>query len=174
MSVVNLIQVKLEQFTTETTGIIASVVYQLFDATISQFRWVVDVDLEQAGTNPNANPQETLKAVPIEDPSRAVFNASIGTQVVLNRRPKDMKYLVTGLATYAPGTLSVTLVTLSGCADGVVTVEDSVTFGSVIRLLTYDELGHAAINGGFVYGQLPYGQNGKFTLAGNLLELIPA
>jgi len=163
----------MDRFNTEEIGIVASTVYQRYDNGLDAFIWVVDVELETASSNPNAAGLETLKAVPIDDPSRAVFSADIGTQVKLSRRPQDNRYVVTGLAKYAPGTISISLVTLSGCNDGITSIGVPVVFGSSIRLLTYDEIGDPLLNGGFVYGQLPYGTAGKFDNSDNLIKLLP-
>lgn len=173
MSLLNVIKVQLDRYSGEEIGVIASTVYQRYDNNINSYTWVVDVELEQASSNPNANGLETLKGVPIDDPSRGVYSADIGTQVKLSRRTHDSRYVVTGLAKYATGTVSVCLVTLSGCHDGISTIGNPVTYGSEIRLLTYDELGDAVNNGGFSYGDLVYGTAGKFDLAGNLIKLLP-
>jgi hypothetical protein len=174
MSLQSVIKVQLDRFNGEEIGIIASVVYQRFDNNINDFVWVVDVDLETASSNPNAAGLNTLIGVPIQDPSRAAFSADIGTQITLSRRPNDNRYVVTGLAKFAPGTTSVCLVTLSGCNDGISSIGNPVVFGSVIRLLTYDELGDPLLNGGFVYGDLPYGTAGKFDISGSLIKLLIA
>jgi hypothetical protein len=172
MSLQSVIKVQLDRFQGEEIGIVASVVYQRYDNGIDAFVWVVDIELETASSNPNAAGLNTLIAVPINDPSRAAFSADIGTQVALGRRPGDNRYVVTGLAKFAPGTTSVCLVTLSGCNDGISSIGNPVTFGTEIRLLTYDELGDPLLNGGFVYGDLPYGTAGKFDLSGTLIKLI--
>lgn len=172
MSVLQVIKVQMDRFINEELGIIASPVYRLYEAALQDYIWVVDVEMEQAPTNPNAAQMETLKAVPIDDASRQVFSADVGTQVKLARRPQDQRYVVTGLARYAPGTVSVTLVKLSGCADGVDEIGLPQTFGTQIRRLTYDELGDDSLHG-FKYGELPYGASGKFDLSGNLIKLIP-
>jgi hypothetical protein len=114
----------------------------------------------------------TLIGVPIQDASRSSFKADIGAQVTLSRRPQDSKYIVTGLAKYAPGTISVCLVSLSGCNDEISNIGNPEIFGSLIRLLTYDELGDPLLNGGFVYGDLPYGTAGKFNISGTLIKLL--
>jgi len=172
MSLQSVIKVQLDRFQGETIGIVASPVYERYDNGISGFVWVVDIELEQASSNPNANGLNTLIAVPINDPSRGAFSADIGTQVALSRRPGDNRYVVTGLAKFAPGTTSVCLVTLSGCNDGISSIGNPVTFGTVIRLLTYDELGDPLLNGGFSYGTLPYDTAGKFDISGTLIKLL--
>ena len=173
MSLLNVIKVQLDRFNGEEIGIVASVVYQRYDNALDAYVWVVDVELETAATNPNAAGLETLKAVPIDDPSRGVYSADIGTQVKLSRRPQDNRYVVTGLAKYATGTVSVCLVTLSGCEDSIGSIGNPVLYGSTIRLLTYDELGDPLLNGGFVYGDLAYGTAGKFDISNNLIKLLP-
>ena len=172
MSLQSVIKVQLDRFQGEEIGIVASVVYERYDSDVDAYVWVVDIDLETASSNPNAAGLNTLKAVPINDPSRAAFSADIGTQVALSRRPGDNRYVVSGLAKFAPGTTSVCLVTLSTCADSISSIGNPVTFGSVIRLLTYDELGDPLLNGGFVYGDLQYGTAGKFDLSDVLIKLI--
>lgn len=172
MSLQSVIKVQLDRFQGEEIGIVASVVYERYDNGIDAFVWVVDIELETAPSNPNAAGMNTLIAVPINDPSRAAFSADIGTQVSLSRRPGDDRYEVTGLAKFTPGTTSVCLVTLSGCNDSIGTIGNPVTFGTVIRLLTYDELGDPLLNGGFVYGDLPYDTSGKFDINGTLIKLL--
>lgn len=172
MSLQSVIKVQLDRFQGEEIGIVASTIYQRYDNGIDAFVWVVDVELETASSNPNAAGMNTLIGVPIDDPSRATFSADIGTQVKLQRRPQDNRYVVSGLAKFAPGTVSVCLVTLSGCNESVSNIGNPVTYGSVIRLLTYDELGDPLLNGGFTYGELPYGTSGKFDINGTLIKLL--
>lgn len=172
MGLLNVIRVQLDRFSNEEIGIVASNLYRLYEATLQDWIWVVDVELEQVQTNPNATALEVLKAVPVDDPSRQVFRADIGTQVKLARRPQDNRWVVTGLAKFAPGTVTVSLVRLTGCQDGISEIGLPQTFGSQIRRLTYDELGDAALHG-FPYGELPYGASGKFDQDGNLIKLIP-
>lgn len=164
MSLINIIKTSLDRFDGDATGIVSSTIYRATDASLDQWFWAVDVDLEVASTNPNAAGIMPLKAVPIDDPSREAFGADIGVQVKLRRRASDQRYTVSGLARYAPGTLSVCLVTIS--PSGVV-IPAPVVFGTVIRLLTYDELGTFE-----PYGVLPYGTSGKFDLTNNLITLI--
>lgn len=173
MSLLNVIKVQLDRYNGEELGVVASTVYQRYDNAVDAYIWVVDVEMERASSNPNATGLETLKAVPIDDPSRGVYSADIGTQVNLSRRTRDSRYVVTGLAKFATGTVSVCLVTLSGCNDGIGTIGNPVTYGSTIRLLTYDELGDPLLNGGFSYGDLAYGTAGKFDLSNNLIKLLP-
>lgn len=172
MSLQSVIKVQLDRFQGETIGIVASPVYERYDNAISGYVWVVDVELEQASSNPNAAGMNTLIAVPINDPSRGSFSADIGTQVSLSRKGRSNSYEVTGLAKFAPGTTSVCLVTLSSCNDSIGSIGNPVTFGTVIRLLTYDEIGDPLLNGGFVYGDLPYDTAGKFDISGTLIKLL--
>jgi hypothetical protein len=172
MSLQSVIKVQLDRFQGEEIGIVASVIYERYDNGIAAYVWVVDIELEQASSNPNASGLNTLIGVPINDPSRAAFSADIGTQVALSRRPGDNRYVVTGLAKFAPGTTSVCLVSLSGCNDGISSIGNVVTFGTIIRLLTYDELGDPLLNGGFSYGDLPYDTAGKFDISGTLIKLL--
>lgn len=167
-----MIKVQLDRYQGEETGIVANVVYERYDNGLDAYTWVVDVDLEQAPSNPNAAGMNTLIGIPINDPSREVHGAAIGTQVILHRRPGENRYQVTGLAKFSPGSVSVSLVTLSGCSDGISSIGNPVTFGSVIRLLTYSELGDPLLNGGFSYGTLPYGTAGKFDAGGALINLL--
>ncbi|MHA2164120.1 MAG: hypothetical protein ACXABF_17025 [Candidatus Thorarchaeota archaeon] len=172
MGLVDVIKVKLDRFDGESIGIITSTIYRRYDLSIDSYVWVVDVDLETAPGNPNDNGKFTLEGVVIDDPSRDVFSADIGTQVRLRRRPEDNRYTVVGLAKIAPGTLSICLVTLDPCGTTLTSIGDPVIFGFIFRLLTYDELGDPLLNGGFSYGQLPYGTSGKFDSNGNLITLI--
>lgn len=165
MSLESIIKVQVERATSEAIGVIASPIIKVFDATLNKFVWAFNIDLQTASSNPNAPPFEPLKAVPIDDPSREVYDADIGTQVRLQRRPQDSQYVVSGLAKFAPGTLSICLVTIS---DDAIIINDPVTYGTVVRLLNYDELGSFE-----AYGQLPYGTVGKFDINDTLLMLIP-
>ncbi len=166
MSLIDVIKVQIDRANTEEIGVIASPIIKVFDAQLEKFVWAFNVDLQRASSNPNAPAFEPLKAVPVDDPSREVYDADVGTQVKLRRRPEDSKYVVSGLAKFAPGTLSVCLVTIS---DSAIIINDPVTYGNTIRLLTYDEIGSL----GGVYGNLPYGTVGKFDINDTLILLIP-
>ena len=166
MSFIDIVKVQLNRANTEEIGVIASPIIKVYDAALEKFVWAFNVDLQRASTNPNAPAFEVLHAVPIDDPSRESFDADVGTQVRLRRRPEDSQYVISGLAKFAPGTLSVCLVTIS---DNAIIINDPVTFGNSIRLLTYDEIG--SLGGG--YGNLPYGTVGKFDINDVLIMLIP-
>jgi hypothetical protein len=162
----------MDRFDADSTGFTSSVVYRRYDNALDAYVWVVDVDLEVASSNPNANPLEPLIAVPVDDPSRSVYSADIGTQVNLRRRREDNRYVVSGLSKYAAGTLSVCLVQLTPCGTALTSIGNPVLFGNTIRPLNYDEIGTPALNGGFAYGEIPYGASGKFDIDGNLIKLI--
>jgi len=164
MSLINIIQTALGRFDGDDIGVVTSTIYRATDASLDGWFWAVDVDLQTASTNPNAAGFLPIKAVPIDDPSREAFQAGIGVQVKLRRRSTDQRYTVVGLAKYAPGTLSVCLVTIS--SDGAV-IQPPTTFGTIIRLLTYDELGTFE-----PYGVLAYGTAGKFDISNNLITII--
>tara|TARA_R110000772_G_scaffold267971_3_gene393611 strand:- start:42942 stop:43463 length:522 start_codon:yes stop_codon:yes gene_type:complete len=172
MGLLNVIKVNTDRFDSQSMGFLASPVYQRFDNNLSDWAWVVDVDLETASSNPNASPLEPLRSVIIDDPSREVFSADIGTSVKLSRRREDNRYVVTGLSVYKAGTLSVCLVQLSPCGTTLSGIGLPVLFGNTIRALTYSELGDPLLNGGFGYGELQYGTSGKFDINGVLLNLI--
>lgn len=166
MSLINVIKVQIDRANSDAIGVIASPILKVFDSTLQDFVWAYNVDLERASSNPNAPEFTTMKGVPIDDPSREVYSADIGTQVKLRRRIEDSQYVVSGLAKFAPGTLSICLVTIT---DNDIIVSDPVTYGNSIRLLTYNELGSF----GYTYGDLPYGSVGKFDINGTLVQLIP-
>lgn len=172
MGLINVIKIQIDRFANESIGFTTSVVYRRYDNALSAYVWVVDVDLETAQSNPNAQAREGLIAVPIDDPSREVYSADIGTQVKLTRRQEDHRYVVSGLSKYAAGTLSVSLVTMTPCGQTLSAIGNPVTFGNTVRLLTYTELGDSGSNGGFAYGELPYGTAGKFDASDNLIKLI--
>lgn len=165
MSLINIIKVNVDRATSEAIGVISSPIIKAYDAALERFVWAFNVDLQRASSNPNAPPFEPLHAVTVDDPSRESYDAEVGTQVRLRRRPQDSQYVITGLAKFAPGTLSICLVTIT---DDVILINDPVTYGNVIRLLTYDELG--PLGGG--YGNLPYSTVGKFDNNGTLIQLI--
>ena len=165
MSLLKIINVKLNRANGEEIGVVTSPVYELWDATLGSFAWAVDIDLQISSSNPNVPQDNTIIGALINDPSRSVFDADIGTQVALMRRQKDQKYIVTGLAKFTPGTTSVCLVTISA---GVPTVGAPVVFGTVIRFLTYEELSTL----GGTYGTIPYGTAGKFDQVGALISFI--
>jgi hypothetical protein len=172
MGLQDVIRVQMSRFDSDSTGFTTSVVYRRYDNALDAFVWVVDVDLDTAPDNPNAAALPGLVAVPIDDPTRETFGADIGTQVNLQRRRTDQRYVVTGLSKYAAGTLSVCLVTLDPCGTTLTGIGNPVIFGNTVRLLTYTELGDPLLNGGFKYGDLPYGTAGKFDVSNNLLSLI--
>jgi hypothetical protein len=165
MSLLTIIDVKLDRANGEQIGVVVSPVYQLWDTSLTSFAWVVDVDLQISASNPNVPSDNTIIGAVINDPSRGVFSADIGTQVALKRRQKDQRYVVTGLAKYAPGTTSICLVTITA---GVPIVGATVVFGTVIRALTYEEISTL----GGTYGTIPYGTSGKFDQAGSLITFI--
>ena len=170
MNFIDIINVQIDRFDVDATGIMVSDVYRHYDSSLNQFFWVVDVDFDQAQTNPNAPAVNTMKAVPIDDPSRDVFSAGIGVQVALRRRQRDQRYVVSGLTKYAPGQVTVCLVTIN--ESGSTTILPPVTLGCTFRKLNFTELGTPAQNGGFSYGELPYGTSGKFDQDDNLVNLI--
>lgn len=165
MSLLKIINVKLDRADGEAIGVVVSPVYQLWDASLTDFNWVVDIDLQISSSNPNVAQANTIIGAVINDPSREVFDADIGTQVSLMRRSKDQQYTVTGLAKFTPGTTSVCLVTISA---GVPTIVPPVVFGTEIRFLTYEEL----FTLGGTYGTIPYGTAGKFDQVGSLISFI--
>jgi hypothetical protein len=165
MSLLKIINVKLQRADGEEIGVVVSPVYQLWDASLSIFAWAVDVDLQISDSNPNVAQQQTIVGALINDPSRGVFSADIGTQVSLKRRLSDQRYTVTGLAKFSPGTTSVCLVTITA---GVPVIGPLVVFGTVIRYLTYEEISTL----GGTYGTIPYGTAGKFDQGGSLISFI--
>ena len=170
MNLIEIVDVQIDRFNVDATGSMVSDVYKHYDASLNQFFWVVDVDLDQAQNNPNAPSVNSMIAVPIDDPSRDVFSAGIGIQVALRRRQRDQRYIVSGLTKYAPGQVSVCLVTIND--SGGTTITPPVTLGCSFRKLNFTELGDSAGNGGFAYGQLPYGTSGKFDQDDNLVNII--
>ena len=165
MSLLKIINVRLERSNGEEIGVVTSPVYQLWDASLTDFAWAVDVDLQISSSNPNVPQDNSIIGALVNDPSRGVFQADIGTQVALFRRPLDQRYTVTGLAKFTPGTTSICLVTITA---GVPTVIDPVVFGTVIRFLTYEEI--STLCG--TYGTIPYGTAGKFDQVGALISFI--
>ncbi len=165
MSLLKIINVKLQRADGEEIGVVVSPVYKLWDASLTIFSWAVDVDLQISESNPNVQKNNTIVGALINDPSRGVFSADIGTQVALHRRQKDQRYTVTGLAKFSPGTTSVCLVTISA---GVPVIGAPVVFGTEIRFLTYEEL----FSLGGTYGTIPYGTAGKFDQGGSLISFI--
>ncbi len=165
MSLLKVINVKLERADGDQIGVVVSPVYKLWDASLTTFAWAVDVDLQISESNPNVSKNNTIIGALINDPSRGVFSADIGTQVALKRRQRDQRYIVTGLAKFSPGTTSVCLVTLT---VGVPVIGAPVVFGTEIRYLTYEELSTL----GGTYGTIPYGTAGKFDQGGSLISFI--
>jgi len=172
MGLKDVIRVQMDRFNSDASGFTTSVVYRRYDNALAAYVWVVNVDLDTAPDNPNATAFAGLIAVPIDDPSREAFGADIGTQVNLQRRMGDQRYVVTGLSKYTAGTISVCLVTLDPCGTTLTGIGNPVLFGNTVRLLTYDELGDESLNGGFKYGDLPYNTSGKFDISNNLISLI--
>jgi hypothetical protein len=162
MGLVDVIKVQIDRFANEVIGFTTSPVYRLYDNALDAWFWVIDVDLDTASSNPNANAREGLIAVPIADPSREVFAADIGTQVKLVRRVEDQRYVVSGLSKYANGTLSICLVTMTPCGQTLSTIGNPVLFGNTVP----------ALNGGFTFGMLPFGTVGKFDASNTLIQLI--
>lgn len=171
MGLIDVIKIQVDRFDSQEMGIISSPVYRRYDQDIDAWVWVVDVDLEVARSNPNADSPNTVVGVAIDDPSREVYSADIGTQVKLTRRRSDNRYVATGLSRYKTGQLSVCLVQLSPCGTVIEDIGLPVLAGNTYRVLNYSELGDPLLNGGFLYGELPYGTQGKFDINGVLIKL---
>lgn len=164
---INLIDIRIERNSTEVIGTCASPSYKWFDVTLAQYIWVMDVDLGVDGNRPDAT--VILKAVPIADASHGVHKAGPGTRLRLRRLESKRTYEIIGVASIVNGQVVVVEVTYD---DSGITVGATQTFGSQYRRLNYSELGNPALNGGFLYGSLPYGTMGKFDANGNLLTVV--
>lgn len=147
----------------EIIGTSVSPAYQWYDHALNTYMWVMDVDLGGDGTRPDAN--TVVKSIPIADASHGVHKAGPSTKVRLRRMELKRTYEIVGLASIVNGQVHIIEVTYSdtGYTQGATT-----TYGSTYTLLNYSDLGNSAVNGGFVYGKLPYGTLGKYDAQGNL------
>ena len=166
---IQLIESRIDRSATEVIGTSASTSYKWFDVTLNQYIWVMDVDLGVDGNRPDST--VIIRAVPIADASHGVHKAGPGTRLRLRRLEAKRTYEITGVASIVNGQVVVVEVTYD---DSGITVGTAQTFGSVYRRLSYTELGTPALNGGFSYGQLPYGVMGKFDANGNIITVLVA
>jgi len=164
---ITLIDTRIDRSATEIIGTSASPAYKWFDVGLKQFIWVMDVDLDLSGTRPDS--AQIVKAVPIADASHGVHKTGPSTKLRLRRLEARRGYEIVGVAAIVNGQIVVVEVTYS---DVGITLGATQTYGSTYRPLTYTELGTPALNGGFAYGQLPYGVMGKFDANGNLLTVL--
>lgn len=141
--------------------------YRWYDAALSAYLWVMDVDLGGDGSRPDAN--TVIKAVPIADASHGVHKVGPSTKVRLYRPSLTRSYEIIGVAAIVNGQTAVIEVTYG---TGSFTLGASITYGSTYRVLNYSDLGNSAINGGYKYGTLPYGTMGKYNAAGTLISVL--
>ena len=158
---IKLIDSRLVKGETMVTGTSTSPAYRWFDDALTAYLWVMDVDL--------GNEWSVLYAVPIADASHGVHKVGPGTKVRLARAANRRTYEIVGVASIVAGQVSVVQVTYS---DTAISLGAPQTFGSVYRPLNYTELGDSANNGGYAYGELPYGTLGKFDADGNLVSVL--
>ena len=161
---IRLIDSRIPRGYSEIVGTSASPAYRWYDAALATYLWVMDVDLMVDGTRPDAG--QLVRAVPIADASHGVHKAGPGTKLRLHRTSTKRSYEIVGTASIVAGQITVMEVTY-GAGD--YTIGTPVTYGSSWRPLTYEELGTPALNGGFLYGSLPYGTIGKFNAANQLV-----
>lgn len=141
--------------------------YRWYDAALTTYLWVMDVDLGGDGSRPDAN--TVIKAVPIADASHGVHKAGPSTKVRLYRSSLTRGYEIIGVAAIVNGQVAVIEVTYG---VGSFTLGSPITYGSTYRLLDYDDLGNDGINGGYKYGTLPYGTMGKYDAADTLISVL--
>lgn len=164
---IHLIDSRVDRSSSEIIGTAVSPAYAWYDAALVDYLWVMDVDIGADGSRPDSN--TIVKAIPIADASHGVHKAGPSTRVRLRRLEMRRTYEVIGLASIVNGQVTVTEVTYS---DAGISVGVPVTYGSVYRPLNYTDLGTSAVNGGFVYGTLPYGTLGKYNAAGELQYVL--
>lgn len=164
---IHLIDSRMDRGYTEILGTAVSPAYKWYNVGLDEFLWVMDVDLSVDGNRPDAN--TVIKAVAIADASHGVHKAGPGVKLRLRRLSVRRTYEIIGLASIVNGQVHVIEVTYSagGYSQGATT-----TYGSSYRLLNYDDLGDSAANGGFTYGQLPYGTLGKYNAQGDLQYVL--
>jgi hypothetical protein len=153
----------------EIIGTAVTPAYQWYDHDLSDYMWVMDVDLGGDGTRPDAN--TVVKSIPIADASHGVHKAGPSTKVRLRRMELKRTYEIVGLASIVNGQAHVIEVTYAGSGGGY-TQGATTTYGSSYTLLNYDDLGDPASNGGHTYGKLPYGTFGKYDAQGNLQYVL--
>jgi hypothetical protein len=158
---IRLIDSRMDRGESEVICTCASPAYRWYDAALSTYLWVMDVDLAVDGSRPDSGTM--IKAVPIADASHGAHKAGPGTKLRLRRLHRRRAYEIIGTASVVPGQIVVIEVTYSTTDY---TVGTPVTFGSTWRPLTYAELGDPLLNGGFAYGSLPYGTIGKIDASG--------
>jgi hypothetical protein len=157
-----LIDARLDRNDLEVIGTAVSPAYRWYDAALSTYLWVMDVDLSTDGNRPDAN--TVVKSIPIADASHGVHKAGPSTKLRLRRRSLTQTYEIVGLASIVNGQVAVIEVTYGAT----VAVAATQTYGSEYRLLDYSDLGNHLVNGGYKYGTLPYGTIGKYNAQGVL------
>jgi hypothetical protein len=164
---VRLIDTRIDRAENELIGTVLTPAYKWYDHAFAKYLWAMDVDLDTDGTRPDSN--IVVKAVPIADASHGVHKAGPGTKVRLHRLSMRRGYEIVGVASIVNGQVSVIEVTYGASS---ITVGTATTYGSEYRLLNYDDLGDANVNGGYKYGILPYGTLGKYDASGNLQYVL--
>lgn len=166
-TLIKLIDYRTSLQSRELLGIITASAYEAFDAGLTNWYWAIDADVVFDETRPDI--LHTVKAIPIVDAAHEVHRAAIGTKVRLRKNVR-MLYEAYSTAAFANGQVTVTEVVIT---DVGVTINAATTYGTSYRALDYDELGDSAVNGGWVYGQLPYGTYGKFASDGiTIIDVI--
>jgi len=164
---IHLIDARVERASGQIIATSVSPAYKWYDSALQDYLWVMDVDLGGDESRPDGN--TIIKAVPIADASHGVHKAGPSTKVRLQRLELTRSYEIVGLASIVNGQVAVIEVTYDTSG---ITIGTPVTYGSVYRLLDYDDLGDSANNGGYSYGTLPYGTMGKYNAAGDLVSVL--
>ena len=158
---IRLIDSRLNKGESSMVGTVRSSVYRWYDATLGAYLWVMDVDL--------GDTYDPVMAIPIADGAYGVHKLGPGAKVRIARGSGRRTYEVIGTAAIATGQVVVVEVTYS---DTGIALGASQTFGSLYRPLTYTELGDSANNGGYAYGELPYGTLGRFDYSNTLISVL--
>lgn len=164
---IHLIDTRVERSVPEIIGTAITPAYRWYDSALAAYLWVMDIDLGVDGSRPDAN--TVIKAVPIADASHGVHKVGPSTKVRLHRLELTRSYEIVGLASIVSGQVVVFEVTYGASS---ITIGTPITFGSTYRLLDYNDLGNAAVNGGYSYGALPYGTMGKYNSDGALVSIL--
>jgi hypothetical protein len=157
MSIRKIIDWAIQDQRAEMQGTIVSPFYQ-YDDNTGGWVWACDVDL--------GGDRGVLESVPIATNNRDVIYAEEGKGVSLSRMG-DGRWAITGLSKILNSTIHYIFVTFS---DDIFQISSKQLVGSIIRPLTYGELG--SLIAPYGYGVLPYGLRGKFDLEGNLLDIM--
>lgn len=155
MSIRKIISADIYRAQGSITGKIVGAIRELWDDAQGMV-FCADVDIGQP---------EVLRNVPIAVQNRDIFYSEQNKSVSLTK-VNDQKWVISGISKSDLGRCHYIYMSFQ---DEIFNVTGDSWDGFVYRALTFGELGDLAATG---FGELPFGIQGKFNLAGSLVELM--